>query len=99
MASRNFLDKTCMNNIYCPTHKRGNVIDLLLTNAPELITHMNIIYDSVELESDHYPIEFTLHGCKLQLESKKKNIESKITPLYSNNYFKQILNSDSAYSY
>ena len=42
-----------------PTHNRGNILDLLLTNCPNLISNTEVKID-FELCTDHFPILFSL---------------------------------------
>ena len=39
-----------------PTHKLGNVLDLALTNQPNIIEDFNVCYDSLPFTSDHFPV-------------------------------------------
>ena len=62
-TSSTFCDLTYNCNLYqlinSPTHKQGNILDLLFTNVPERITNI-AIYNSCILHSDHSTISFSV---------------------------------------
>ena len=62
-TSSTFCDLTYNCNLYqlinSPTHKQGNILDLLFTNVPERITNI-AIYNSCILHSDHSIIFFSV---------------------------------------
>ena len=41
-----------------PTHYLGNVLDILLTDKPSIISNLNIGGHKEVVSSDHYPISF-----------------------------------------
>ena len=43
-----------------PTHVQGGMLDLLLTNCPEIISNINIKGENEVCKSDHFAIEFVL---------------------------------------
>ena len=62
-----------------PTHKHRNILDLLLTNLDDKISHLQINPDQL-LPSDHYSITFSL--------SISVTISSKSTSYFTFNYSK-----------
>ena len=65
--------------VRCPTHRKGNILDLLLTGAPQTIQNLSVLDDSSLCASDHYPIYFEIkanvrrkHGCKRIIQNFKK---------------------------
>ena len=44
--------------ITCPTHVKGNILDLLLTNNENLISHLSASESTSFLTSDHFLISF-----------------------------------------
>lgn len=46
-----------LSQLVCvPTHKLGNILDLVLTNQPSIITNVEVCSDPLPLASDHFPI-------------------------------------------
>ena len=43
-----------------PTHIGGKILDLVLTNCPEIISNFDIKDENEKCKSDHFPIEFML---------------------------------------
>lgn len=39
-----------------PTHCRGNILDLVLTNNLEMLANVRVCCDHFQIETDHYPI-------------------------------------------
>ena len=46
--------------VHSPTHLKGNILDLVLTNSDELISNVEVIPPHHSLSSDHYIISFQL---------------------------------------
>ena len=46
------------NLITCPTHIKGNVLDLVLVNSLDIVSDLEILNFS-----DHFPITFNVHSC------------------------------------
>ena len=46
--------------VHSPTHLKGNILDLILTNSDELISNVEVIPPHHSLSSDHYIISFQL---------------------------------------
>ena len=57
-----------------PTHVKGNILDLLLTSCPELISDIRVLNENEICKSDHFAIEFSL-DIKL---NRKKSVKRKI---------------------
>ena len=65
------LGLSCLVN--SPTHRDGNILDLLLTNQPSIIKDVNI--DPVLIcKSDHYSISFSLNKNVPRKKAKKQNV-------------------------
>ena len=47
--------------ITCPTHVKGNILDILLTNNDHLITGLSVTESHSSLPSDHYNYYFLQH--------------------------------------
>lgn len=43
-----------------PTHRVGNMLDVLLTNCPQLVTNIVVLGDNLPVSSDHFPITFDI---------------------------------------
>ena len=58
-----------------PTHKLGNILDLLLTDDPRLISNVNVNGSWNLCKSDHFPITFhvNLRAKKRQQAERKVN--------------------------
>ena len=41
-----------------PTHNHGNILDLLLTDSPQIISNINICDSNEYIKSDHFAIKF-----------------------------------------
>ena len=60
--------------INCPTHNKGKVLDLLLTNNSSLVKNTKVLDNEVLCKSDHYPISFSV-ACKVNhLKPPKRKI-------------------------
>ena len=55
-----------------PTHERGKVLDLLLTNVPRLVSNVNILSKNEVCSSDHFGITFNLGEVKRTSPPKRK---------------------------
>ena len=64
LSSKYFCDFVFQNNlcqlIHTPTHLKGNILDLILTNNVELISNVEVTPPRHSLSSDHYIISFQL---------------------------------------
>ena len=67
----NELGLTCMINT--PTHARGNILDLLLTNQPGLINNLTIEPDRV-CPSDHQSVLFTMRKSVKVSKAKPRKV-------------------------
>ena len=54
--------------ITAPTHTKGNILDILLTNSESLLNNVQILSNCEICKSDHYDITFDL---KLKIARKK----------------------------
>ena len=57
-----------------PTHKNGNILDLLFTNVPDLVDNLKILGQNEACSSDHFGIMFSI---KLDV-SLKKTVKRKV---------------------
>ena len=55
-----------------PTHEKGKVLDLLLTNVPGLVNNWNVLGKNAVCSSDHYAITFDLKTKYSSKSSKRK---------------------------
>ena len=55
-----------------PTHEKGKVLDLLLTNVPGLVNNWNVLSKNAVCSSDHYAITFDLRTKYSSKSSKRK---------------------------
>ena len=55
-----------------PTHEKGKVLDLLLTNVPGLVNNWNVLNKNAVCSSDHYAITFDLKTKYSSKSSKRK---------------------------
>ena len=60
--------------VHSPTHLKGNILDLVLTNSDKLISNVEVIPPYHSLSSDHYIISFQL--------SLLKSVFSRVKPRY-----------------
>ena len=54
--------------IKSPTHVKGNILDVILTNSKNHICDINILSNNVMCKSAHFAISF---GLKLKFKRKK----------------------------
>ena len=60
--------------ISAPTHKAGNILDLLLCNQPHILSEIETLHRNTICNSDHYGIKFKIKiNCK-RLKSPKRRI-------------------------
>ena len=71
-----------------PTHKCGNILDLLLTDSPLLVANQKIHSPGAFIKSDYSPISFTLSS----LIARRKAITRKIFNFKKANW--KTLNND-----
>ena len=83
-----FLDLGLTQIISEPTLKCGNILDLLLTDSPLLVTNQKIHSPGAFIKSDHSPISFTLSS----LIARRKAITRKIFNFKKANW--KTLNND-----
>ena len=57
-----------------PTHKNGNILDILLTNSDQSINNINILDKDSTIRSDHFPITFDI----VSNVKRKKPVKRKI---------------------
>ena len=57
-----------------PTHTRGNILDLLLTNKSQLVSDINVHDDTLVCKSDHLPISFTIKSKTKKKKSTKREL-------------------------
>ena len=57
----NLFEENCLTQILrSPTHCRGNVLDLLLTDDPSIVKNICIADHYEYIKSDHFAIRFNL---------------------------------------
>ena len=81
--SANRIDKMFLDSFFelgleqlinCPTHNKGRVLDLLLTNNSSLVRNSKVLDNGSICKSDHYPITFSI-ACKVnRLKPPKRKI-------------------------
>ena len=81
-ASRAFCDFVFDNSltqlIDQPTHIKGNILDIILSNSNDLVTNLSIASDNSCISSDHFAIRYTpdLRHLSKCLRSSKKRFSS-----------------------
>ena len=60
------------------THKKGSILDILLSRSSEHIKNFNIVSDKAYLNSDHYPITFDI-----MIKCKRRTLEKRSMYNYS----------------
>ena len=55
-----FFQNNLSQLVHSPTHLKGNILDLILTNSDELLSNVEVIPPHHSLSSDHYIISFQL---------------------------------------
>jgi endonuclease/exonuclease/phosphatase family metal-dependent hydrolase len=61
----------CISN---PTHAKGNILDILLTNAENLVSDVNVRDKDSVCRSDHFPITFKLNSMIRYRKSRNRSI-------------------------
>jgi endonuclease/exonuclease/phosphatase family metal-dependent hydrolase len=69
-----FNDLSLSQVVSAPTHNKGNILDILLTDKPEHSHSIKIDSHSGIGGSDHYPIEFKLRLKACRKKSTKRCI-------------------------
>ena len=76
--SSNFLEITNqLGLIQCigePTHRHGNILDVLLTNSPQSLTNVVVNEENSFCSSDHFPISFSLKANVRRKQSVKGHL-------------------------
>ena len=57
-----------------PTHKNGNILDILLTNSPEIISDIEVTEENEICKSDHFGILFFVDIKVSRKKSRKRKI-------------------------
>ena len=60
--------------IISPTHKRGNILDLLLTDKSNLISDIVVSDNNLPCKSDHYLISFCLNSKFKRIKVPKREV-------------------------
>ena len=55
-----------------PTHEKGNTLDLVLSNVPNLVSELKILDQNVVCSSDHSGISFNLGAVKRKKSPKRE---------------------------
>ena len=62
---QSFVDTFCElgleQMVSCPTHKKGNILDIALTNEPHKLVNLVVSEHSVICDSDHFSINFDIN--------------------------------------
>ena len=67
-----FAESGLLQCIASPTHRKGNILDILLATCARFIDDLSIITDKIYFNSDHFPITFKLRlRCKRIKRTKR----------------------------
>ena len=55
-----FIDLGLTQCVNQPTHRRGNLLDIVLTNAESSVRNLKILDENSVCRSDHFPLEFNI---------------------------------------
>ena len=69
-----FHDFDFKQHIRQPTHDYGNILDLLLSNCPDIISDIEILNKDLVCRSDHFGIKFKVKTFCKRLKSPKRKI-------------------------
>ena len=58
--------------ITIPTHTGGNILDLVLTDKPDLISNIQVSEHNTPCKSDHFAVSFTLKSKAKRIKSQKR---------------------------
>ena len=67
-----FSDLGLTQVIDSPTHEKGKILDLLLTNVPSLVNDVTILNQNEVCSSDHFGVTFSLGAVKRKKSPKRK---------------------------
>ena len=59
--------------VNCPTHSGGNILDLVLSDKPQLISDLNVSGDNMPCKSDHYAVSFKIISKLKRLKTIKRD--------------------------
>ena len=60
--------------ITMPTHVKGNILDLLLANNPQMVNEISVCSDFLVCKSDHFPILFKIKSKTRMKKAVKRKI-------------------------
>ena len=60
--------------INCPTHLKGNILDLLLTDKPALMSDITVSDTHIPCKSDHYCLSFSINSKLKRLKLPKREV-------------------------
>ena len=55
-----FAKNSLIQTVHTPTHRHGNILDLLLTSSGRFVDNIHVLKDSLICKSDHFPITFDI---------------------------------------
>ena len=68
-----FADLGLLQAINAPTHNKGNILDILLTNSENNVNNIIVESDKIICSSDHFPILFDFQlKCRRKKSSKRR---------------------------
>ena len=71
-----FNDLALTQLVQCPTHERGNLLDIVLTTTPQMIKGLAVLDKNEVCSSDHFGIQFNM-GFARRKKSKRKLLNLK----------------------
>ena len=58
--------------VECPTHVKGNILDLVLTNTENIISELSVTESHLLIPSDHLTVSFNIHCASQSTQNNKK---------------------------
>ena len=60
--------------INTPTHKNGNILDILFTNIPEMVNDIKVLGYKEACSSDHFAIDFIVKLDIFKIKISKRHV-------------------------
>ena len=69
-----FSDLGLSQLVFEPTHRSGNILDILLSGSPYLVENIQAMSVGEHINSDHSPLKFSIHTCVKRKKIAKRTI-------------------------
>ena len=67
-----FSDLGLSQLVFEPTHRSGNILDILLSDSPHLVENLQVMSVGEHVNSDHSPLKFSIRTCVIKRKKMAK---------------------------